>query len=45
MQERKPHEEEMDDDHEVILDTEPESSLWQRFYNFMIGPFVPEQLL
>ena len=35
----------MDDDHEMILDTEPESSLWQRFYNFMIGPFVPEQLL
>ena len=35
----------MDDDKEVILDTEPESSLWQRVYNFMLGPLVPEQLL
>ena len=35
----------MDDDNEVILDTEPESSLWQRLYNVLISPLVPEQLL
>ena len=35
----------MDDDNEVILDVEPESSLWQRLYNVIISPLVPEQLL
>ena len=30
---------------EVILHDEPESTLWQRLYNTLIGPFVPEVLL
>lgn len=30
---------------EVILHDEPESTFWQRFYNNLIGPFVPEVLL
>ena len=34
-----------DGEKEVILDTEPESSLAQRLYNFLLGPFVPESLL
>jgi len=35
----------MDDDKEVILNVEPESSFWMRVHNMLIGPFVPEQLL
>ncbi|MDB5999477.1 MAG: phospholipase D/Transphosphatidylase [Rhizobacter sp.] len=35
----------MDDDGEVILDSEPESSTWLRLQNMFLGFFVPEQLL
>ena len=35
----------MDDDKEMILSVEPESSFWMRVHNMLIGPFVPEQLL
>lgn len=34
-----------DGEKEVVLTTEPESSFFQRFYNMLIGPFVPEMLL
>ncbi len=34
-----------DDDKEMILTTEPESSLWFRVNNMFFGWFVPEQLL
>jgi cardiolipin synthase C len=35
----------MDDDKEMILTEEPESSFWMRVHNMLISPFVPEQLL
>jgi len=35
----------MDDDKEVILGVEPESSFWLRVHNMLLGWFVPEQLL
>ena len=35
----------MDDDNEVVLHTEPESSWLQRLKNRLIGPLVPEELL
>ena len=35
----------VDDDGETVLDTEPESSLWQRLHNLIMGGVVPEQLL
>jgi putative cardiolipin synthase len=35
----------MDEDNEVILTAEPETSLWLRVHNMLISPFVPEQLL
>ena len=35
----------MDGDEEVILGTEPESTLWLRIHNMLMGWFVPEQLL
>jgi putative cardiolipin synthase len=34
-----------DDDKEMILTVEPESSFWMRVHNMLISPFVPEQLL
>jgi cardiolipin synthase C len=34
-----------DDQGETITEVEPESSLWQRVYNMLIAPLVPEQLL
>lgn len=35
----------MDEDVEVVLNDEPESSLWMRFHNLFLAPLVPEQLL
>lgn len=35
----------MDDDKEVVLSVEPESSYWFRLRNSLLGWFVPEQLL
>ncbi|MGL6108895.1 MAG: phospholipase D family protein [Rubrivivax sp.] len=35
----------MDDDQEIVLTEEPESSFWMRVHNMLISPFVPEQLL
>ena len=35
----------LDDEKEVVLDAEPESSLWMRLYHFLMAPFVPEKLL
>jgi cardiolipin synthase C len=35
----------LDDDKEVVLENEPESSLWLRLHNMLLGWFVPEQLL
>ena len=35
----------VDDDQERVHHTEPESSVWQRLQNFILGGFVPEQLL
>ncbi|MBA3595577.1 MAG: phospholipase D family protein [Polaromonas sp.] len=35
----------VDDDKEVVLSTEPESSWFQRVYNRLLGTFVPESLL
>ncbi len=35
----------MDEDKEVVLNDEPESSLWMRFHNLFLAPLVPEQLL
>ena len=35
----------MDDDNEVVLTSEPETSFWLRLHNMLISPFVPEQLL
>ena len=35
----------LEDDKEVILGVEPESSFWLRVHNMLLGWFVPEQLL
>jgi cardiolipin synthase C len=35
----------VEDDKEVILGVEPESSFWLRVHNMLLGWFVPEQLL
>ena len=35
----------VDDDQEMILGVEPESTRWLRLQNFIFGQFVPEQLL
>lgn len=34
-----------DEEGEMVLDQEPESSLWMRLHNLLVAPFVPEQLL
>jgi len=35
----------MDDDKEVILSTEPDTTFWSRVQNWLFAPFVPEQEL
>ncbi len=35
----------LDDDKEVVLGVEPESTFWLRMHNMLMGWFVPEQLL
>jgi cardiolipin synthase C len=35
----------MDEDKEMILTEEPESTFWLRVHNLLVSPFVPEQLL
>jgi putative cardiolipin synthase len=35
----------MDDEKEMVLTEEPESSFWLRVHNMLVSPFVPEQLL
>ena len=35
----------MDDDDEVVLVVEPDTSLFTRLQNMLLGPFVPEQQL
>jgi putative cardiolipin synthase len=35
----------MDEDKEVVLVTEPDTSAWTRFTNVLLAPFVPEQEL
>ena len=35
----------VDDDRELVLDSEPESSLWLQIQHLLLGGFVPEQLL
>lgn len=35
----------MDGDAETVLTEEPESTFWQRMYNRLMGPLVPEVLL
>ena len=35
----------IDDDKEVVLGVEPESTFWLRVHNMLLGWFVPEQLL
>ena len=35
----------VDDDRETVVDEEPESTLWQRLQNLLMGGVVPEQLL
>jgi cardiolipin synthase C len=35
----------MDDEQEMILTSEPETTFWLRVHNMLISPFVPEQLL
>ena len=35
----------LEDDKEVVLGVEPESSFWLRVHNMLLGWFVPEQLL
>jgi cardiolipin synthase C len=35
----------MDEDKEMILTEEPESTFWLRVHNMLVSPFVPEQLL
>ena len=34
-----------EEDKEIILGVEPESSFWLRVHNMLLGWFVPEQLL
>ena len=34
-----------DNDKEVVLDTEPDSSLWLRFKSWLVSPFIPDELL
>ena len=35
----------MDDDKEVILTTEPDTSIWRRFKAWLLSPLVPEEQL
>ena len=35
----------LDDDKEVVLGVEPESTFWLRVHNMLLGWFVPEKLL
>lgn len=35
----------MDENKEVVLHDEPESSLWMRLHNLLLAPLIPEQLL
>ncbi|HEY4958391.1 MAG TPA: phospholipase D-like domain-containing protein, partial [Caldimonas sp.] len=35
----------LDDDKEIVLGVEPESSFWLRVHNMLLGWFVPEKLL
>ncbi|NUZ05338.1 phospholipase D family protein [Schlegelella sp. ID0723] len=35
----------LDEDREIVLGVEPESSWWLRLHNMLLGWFVPEQLL
>ena len=35
----------LEDDKEVVLGVEPESSFWLRVHNMLLGWFVPEKLL
>jgi putative cardiolipin synthase len=35
----------MDNDNEMVLTDEPETSFWLRLHNMLVSPFVPEQLL
>ena len=35
----------MDDDNEMVLTDEPETTFWLRLHNMLVSPFVPEQLL
>jgi putative cardiolipin synthase len=35
----------MDGQNEAVLTSEPESTFWQRFYNTLVAPFIPEVLL
>jgi hypothetical protein len=35
----------MNDDGEVVLSTEPETSLLQRLKHFLLSPFIPEDQL
>ena len=35
----------MDEDNEMVLTDEPETSFWLRLHNMLVSPFVPEQLL
>lgn len=34
-----------DGEKEMVLTTEPEAGFWQRFYNTLVAPIVPEMLL
>ena len=35
----------LEDDKEVVLSAEPESTFWLRVHNMLLGWFVPEKLL
>jgi len=35
----------IDDDREVVLTTEPDTSLWLRFKAWVLSPLVPEEQL
>ncbi len=35
----------MDEDKEMVLTEEPETTPWLRLHNMLVSPFVPEQLL
>ncbi len=35
----------VEDDQEVVLTDEPDSTAWLRFKTFLLRPFVPESLL